>query len=57
MGSESHWDENMSEDLTLFSSPELKDVVQGITTQICFMGEWRILYFGSFFVGFVSVFS
>jgi len=47
----------MSEDLTLFSSPELKDVVQGITTQICFMGEWRILYFGSFFVGFVSVFS
>jgi hypothetical protein len=28
MGSGCHWDENMSEDLTLFSSPELKDVVQ-----------------------------
>jgi len=33
----------MSEDLTLFSSPELKDVVQGITTQIYFMGESLIL--------------
>ena len=28
MGSGSHWNENMSEDLILFSSPELKDVVQ-----------------------------
>ena len=28
MGSESHRDENMSDDLTLFSSPELKDTVQ-----------------------------
>ena len=28
MGSGSHRDENISDDLTLFSSPELKDTVQ-----------------------------
>jgi hypothetical protein len=28
MGSGSHRGENMSDDLTLFSSPELKDIVQ-----------------------------